>query len=104
MPYFRIMMKAVPPYPPECWAECDREAEIDPLIQEMRAAFGADEPAKVMKADERFGTETVFRIDDPKGRFTPEEAESPVFEFTQEDHGAVMPTRNGNLATMSGSS
>lgn len=113
MPYFRIMMQAVPPYPPECWAETADEAEIPALIQEMRAEFGADEPAKVMKADERFGTETVHRIDDPKGRLSRGEATGPVPKFSQEDHGAVMPTvvatvagtcsqcgRTGRIATL----
>jgi hypothetical protein len=92
MPLFRIMMKPVAGYPAECWAECDHEHEIAPLIAEMRSQFGQNEPARVLRyegfANER---ESVFLVDDPAGMFTAEEATGPHFEFDQQDHGAVMP-------------
>jgi hypothetical protein len=112
MPYFRIMMKAVPGHMPECWAECGEGKEIRPLIAGMRARFGPDEPARVM-LDDGYGNESLFLVDDPKGLFEPGEAEGPHYEFDQQDHGATMPEqvsthpgtcsqcgRKGDLATV----
>jgi hypothetical protein len=91
MAYFRIMMKAQPGFMPECWAECDHEEQIPPLIREMRQQFGPTEPARIMKVEGVQCIERVFRIDDPANLFTPEEREGPFFEFDQQDHGAKMP-------------
>jgi hypothetical protein len=93
------MMRAAPGYPPECWAECLRAEQIAPLIAEMRAEFGANEPAKVMRTEGTGDAETVHLIDDPANWLSAADRAAPVAKFAQQNHGAVMPPE---VATTSG--